>query len=79
MLALFEQALELQVPHNVFAAWMVTPLRAGTQRPVDGLEHPTILAGALDDFARGRPWVPPWASAGPERRRPAAGPDQWGT
>lgn len=77
--ALFRQALELHVPHNVFAAWMVTPLRADTQRPVDGLEHPTILAGALDDFAHGRPWVPPWASVPPSERRPSPGPDQWGT
>ena len=78
VLALFRQAMELKVPHNVFAAWMVTPLRAGTQRPVDGLEHPQILAGALDDFAHGREWVPPWASLPPEQRRPAPGPDQWG-
>jgi hypothetical protein len=70
-LALFAQAMELGVPHNVFAAWMVTPLRANTQRPVDGLEHGTILAGALDDFAHGRPWVPAWASVPVGDRRPA--------
>lgn len=69
--ALFRQALELQIPHNVFAAWMVTPLRENTQRPVDGLEHGAILAGALDDFAHGRPWVPAWASVPVADRRPA--------
>jgi hypothetical protein len=71
-LALFAQAMELGIPHNVFAAWMVTPLRANSQRPVDGLEHGAILAGALDDFAHGRPWVPPWASVPVAERRPAA-------
>lgn len=79
VLALFRQAVDLKVPHNVFAAWMVTPLRAGAQRPVDGLENPQILAGALDDFAHGREWVPPWAAVPPQQRRPSPGPDQWGT
>jgi hypothetical protein len=71
VLALFVQALELKIPHNVFAAWMVTPVRRGSQRPVDALDRALILAGALDDFGHGRPWVPPWAAVHPADRRPA--------
>lgn len=38
VLALFEKALELQVPHNVFSAWMATPptrcRRPATRGPI---------------------------------------------
>lgn len=56
-LRLFEQALALKVPHNVFAAWMVTPLpgapdQAGAgARPVDQLENFPLLQDALAVFA----------------------------
>lgn len=74
VLALYNQALEQKIPHNVFSAWMVTPL-PGTQRPVDALDEPSILPileGALDAFAHGRPWAPAWASIPLADRRPAA-------
>lgn len=55
VLVLFEQALALKVPHNVFAAWMVTPLAAGAPRPVDALAHAARLARELEAFASNRP------------------------
>ncbi len=55
VLALFHEALALKMPHNVFAAWMVTPLAAGAPRPMDVLEHTDRLARELTLFARGRP------------------------
>jgi hypothetical protein len=54
-LDLFEKALALKVPHNVFAAWMVTPLAAGAPRPADVLEHAERLGLELEAFARNRP------------------------
>lgn len=53
VLALFEKALELQVPHNVFAAWMVTPLPdAGGRRPADLLAWQDRLLQRLEVYAR---------------------------
>jgi hypothetical protein len=51
--ALFDRAMELRVPHNYFAAWMVTPSTdlAGA-RPVDLLSEPERLRTALEVFAR---------------------------
>lgn len=49
---LFEQAMELRVPHNYFSAWMVTASTdlAGA-RPVDLLAQPDPLRAALVVFA----------------------------
>ncbi|NSX38937.1 hypothetical protein HTS88_21415 [Pseudarthrobacter oxydans] len=57
VLRLFDAALELKVPHNVFAAWMVTPVRAsGTARPIDVLDRVPELERELAAFAdRHRP------------------------
>lgn len=56
VLRLFEHALALKVPHNVFAAWMVTALpgAAGAgagARPVDRLDNLPQLQDALAAFA----------------------------
>lgn len=57
VLRLFDAALELKVPHNVFVAWMVTPLRSsGSVRPVDVLDRGQDLERELAGFAdRHRP------------------------
>jgi hypothetical protein len=51
---LFRRAMELKIPHNSFALWMVT--RSGAlsgSRPVDLLESgPSPLLGALETFGR---------------------------
>ena len=50
---LFDQAMELKVPHNYFSAWMITPstdLSGG--RPVDLLNEPERMLAALEAFAR---------------------------
>jgi hypothetical protein len=50
VLTLFQRALELQIPHNYFTAWMLTPSRdlAGS-RPVDLLKsNPAPLLRALE-------------------------------
>jgi hypothetical protein len=54
VLTLFQRALELQIPHNYFTAWMVTPSRDLTgSRPVDLLESsPTPLLRALETSHR---------------------------
>lgn len=53
VLALFQRALELDIPHNCFTAWMVTPSLAGA-RPVDLLKNSThLLLRALEAFGRG--------------------------
>jgi hypothetical protein len=47
---LFQRAMELQIPHNYFTFWMVTPSRdlAGS-RPVDHLKtNPAPLLRALE-------------------------------
>ncbi|MEC5181544.1 hypothetical protein [Arthrobacter sp. CG_A4] len=47
---LFQRAMELQIPHNYFTAWMVSPSRdlAGA-RPVDNLKgDPAPLLRALE-------------------------------
>ena len=49
---LFQRAMELQIPHNYFTVWMVTPSRdlAGG-RPVDLLKtNPAPLLRALEAF-----------------------------
>lgn len=52
VLRLFKRALELGVPHNVFAAWMITPLRTlDGARPVDGLGQTILLGAELAAFA----------------------------
>ncbi|KIC68746.1 hypothetical protein RM50_04460 [Pseudarthrobacter phenanthrenivorans] len=52
VLLLFEHAMALKVPHNVFAAWMVTPLPTQPEtRPVDALDDIGPLFAALADFA----------------------------
>ena len=44
MLRLFDQAMSVKIPHNVFAAWMVGPLPAGSRsRPVDMLDSRQLL------------------------------------
>ena len=47
---LFDRALELQIPHNYFTLWMVTPSRAlAGSRPVDQLKgDPAPLLRALE-------------------------------
>jgi hypothetical protein len=55
VMILFQRALELQIPHNYFTVWMVTPSRQLTgARPVDlrdGASSP--LWGAMEAFGRG--------------------------
>jgi hypothetical protein len=51
VLWLFEQAMILKIPHNVFAAWMVSPLAAaGGSRPVDMLDSLTLLQSSMAAF-----------------------------
>ncbi|CCQ46211.1 putative uncharacterized protein [Pseudarthrobacter siccitolerans] len=51
VLRLFDQAMSLKVPHNVFAAWMVSPLPAESRsRPVDILGRRTLLQSSLVAF-----------------------------
>ncbi|QSZ55648.1 hypothetical protein [Paenarthrobacter ureafaciens] len=56
VVALFQRAMELRVPHNYFALWMVTPCPAlGGARPVDRRieKHgPTLLAALGSTLAR---------------------------
>ena len=50
--ALFRRAMELEIPHNYFTVWMITPSRelAGT-RPVDHLKGgPVPLLRALESY-----------------------------
>ncbi|MEO3935099.1 hypothetical protein WMO79_20070 [Micrococcaceae bacterium Sec7.4] len=50
--ALFQRAMELQIPHNYFTLWMVTPSKgmAGA-RPVDHLKgDPAPLLRALESY-----------------------------
>lgn len=57
VVALFQRALELQIPHNYFTAWMVTPSRdlAGS-RPVDLLKNSRApLLRTLEAFGSRRP------------------------
>ncbi|MGO4490464.1 hypothetical protein AB4Y86_00020 [Arthrobacter sp. 2YAF22_2] len=52
VLALFRRAMELDIPHNYFTLWMITPSRdlAGT-RPVDHLKKdPAPLLRALESY-----------------------------
>jgi hypothetical protein len=52
VMRLFQRAMELDIPHNYFTVWMVTPARdlAGT-RPVDHLKaDPAPLLRALESF-----------------------------
>jgi hypothetical protein len=59
VLRLFDAALGLEVPHNVFAAWMVAPLRPlGTSRPVDALDQGQQLERELTAFAKWHRPVP---------------------
>ena len=52
VLRLFDHAMALKVPHNVFAAWMVSRLSAGAcSRPVDMLDSLTLLQSSLAAFA----------------------------
>lgn len=56
VVCLFQRAMELRVPHNYFALWMMTPCPAldGT-RPVDGraAKHsPSLLAALESTLAR---------------------------
>jgi hypothetical protein len=52
VMRLFQHAMELQIPHNYFTLWMITPSRdlAGA-RPVDLLKtNPSPLVRALESF-----------------------------
>ena len=52
VVALFQRAMELQIPHNYFTLWMVTPSKglAGS-RPVDHLKGgPAPLLRALESY-----------------------------
>jgi hypothetical protein len=52
VLRLFKQALELKIPHNVFAAWMVSLLPpSASNRPVDMLDNMPLLQNTLTAFA----------------------------
>ncbi|MET4143754.1 hypothetical protein [Arthrobacter sp. UYCo732] len=60
--AIFGRAMDLAVPHNVFAAWMITPMRsAGNKRPVDALGDTRLLESELAAFAD---WYRPRPSSG---------------
>lgn len=50
--ALFRRAMELDLPHNYFTLWMITPSRAlAGNRPVDHLKKdPTPLLRALEAY-----------------------------
>ena len=50
VVALFQRAMELQIPHNYFTLWMVTPSRARAEaRPEDRLKGgPAPLLRALE-------------------------------
>jgi hypothetical protein len=51
VLRLFDHAMSLKIPHNVFAAWMVSPLPAEPRsRPVDILDSTTLLQSSLVAF-----------------------------
>ena len=51
VLRLFDQAMSLKIPHNVFAAWMVSPLPAESRsRPVDIPGRMTLLQSSLVAF-----------------------------
>ena len=52
VVALFQRAMELQIPHNYFTLWMVTPSRAlAGARPVDHLKGgPAPLLRALESY-----------------------------
>jgi hypothetical protein len=52
VVALFQCAMELQIPHNYFTLWMVTPSRALAEaRPVDHLKgDPAPLLRALESY-----------------------------
>ncbi|MGF4046241.1 hypothetical protein ACX800_22400 [Paenarthrobacter nitroguajacolicus] len=51
VLRLFGRAMALKIPHNVFAAWMVSPLPAGSgSRPVDLLDSMVLLQNSLAAF-----------------------------
>jgi hypothetical protein len=55
VLILFQRALDLQILHNCFKAWMVTPVRTlRGLRPVDCLEPSGRLLGLLNDAAKQR-------------------------
>jgi hypothetical protein len=44
--------MELNIPHNYFTAWMITPSAdLGGARPVDSLPHLPQLHLALERFA----------------------------
>jgi hypothetical protein len=52
VIGLFRRAMELDIPHNYFTVWMVTPSRdlAGS-RPVDHLKgNPAPLVRALESY-----------------------------
>jgi hypothetical protein len=52
VLHLFDQAMSLKIPHNVFAAWMVSRLPTESRsRPVDTLHSMTLLQSSLIAFA----------------------------
>jgi hypothetical protein len=43
--------MSLKIPHNVFAAWMISPLPAESRsRPVDILGSTTLLQSSLVAF-----------------------------
>jgi hypothetical protein len=53
VLTLFQRAMVLQIPHNYFTAWMLTPARTlDGLRPVDCLEQPSRLLDLLNDPAK---------------------------
>lgn len=58
VLRLFDQAMSLKIPHNVFAAWMVSPLpgeASSRSRPVDMLHSMTLLQSLAAFADRYRP------------------------
>jgi hypothetical protein len=51
VLCLFDQAMSLKIPHNVFAAWVVSPLSAESRsRPIDMLDSMALLQSSLVTF-----------------------------
>jgi hypothetical protein len=51
VLRLFDRAMALKIPHNVFAAWMVSRLPAEScSRPVDMLDSMALLQNFLAAF-----------------------------
>lgn len=67
---LSERAMALRIPHNFFAAWMITPLGRNGVRPVDALDRTKQVAAELEAFARNITPLRHGTSHPPDERNP---------